>query len=72
MQDLPEVKFSAEIAVLVLAEFIRNPDSGFEQLAEKISRSKKVAVNVKEIEKLFDQHGLIKTPLTARSASLKP
>ncbi|MFO8089190.1 MAG: hypothetical protein R6U13_05085 [Desulfatiglandaceae bacterium] len=72
MQNLPEVKFSAEIAVLVLAEFIRNPDLGFEQLAEKISRSKKVAVNVKEIEKLFDQHGLKKTPLTARSAPLKP
>ena len=66
-QDLPEVRFSAEIAVLVLAEFIRTPDSSFEQLAEKISQSKKVTVNAKQIEQLFDQHGLKKTMQTAES-----
>jgi len=37
-QHSPRVQFSAEIAVLVLAEFIRSPDSSFEQLAEKISQ----------------------------------
>jgi hypothetical protein len=72
MQALPEVRFSAEIAVLVLAEFIRSPDSSFEQLAEKISRSKKVAVTAKQIEQLFDQHGLKKTMQTARSVLWKP
>ena len=56
-----ELRFSAEIAVLALAEFIRSPDSSFEQLAEKISRSKDVTVNVKQIEQLFDQHDLKKT-----------
>jgi hypothetical protein len=66
-QDLPKVRFSAEIAVVVLAEFIRNPGSSFEQLAEKISRSKKVTVNAKQIEKLFDQHGLKKTVQTSES-----
>ena len=60
-QHPPEVRFSAEIAVLVLAEFIRSPDSSFEQLAEKVSRSKDVTVNGKQIEQLFDQHGLKKT-----------
>lgn len=60
-QHPPEVRFSAEIAVLVLAEFIRSSDSSFEQLAEKISRSKDVTVNGKQIEKLFEQHGLKKT-----------
>jgi hypothetical protein len=66
-QDLPEVRFSAEIAVLVLAEFIRSPESSFEQLAEKISRSKNVTVNAKQIEQLFDQHGLKKTVQIAES-----
>ena len=60
-QHLPEVRFSAEIAVLVLAEFIRSPDSSFEQLAKKISRNKDVTVNAKQIEQLFDQHDLKKT-----------
>lgn len=72
MQDLPEVQFSAEIAVLVLAEFIRSPGSNFDQLAEKISRSKKVTVNAEQIEKLFDQHGLKKTMQTAAPAPWRP
>jgi hypothetical protein len=64
-QHPPKVRFSAEIAVLVLAEFIRSPGSSFEQLAEKISRSKNVTVSAKQIEQLFDQHGLKKTMQTA-------
>jgi len=64
-QDPPELRFSAEIAVLILAEFIRNPGSSVEQLARKISRSKNVTVNAKQIEQLFDQHGLKKTVQTA-------
>jgi hypothetical protein len=64
-QNLPQVRFSAEMAVLVLAEFIRSPGSSFEQLAEKISRSKNVTVNARQIEQLFDQHGLKKTMQTA-------
>jgi len=70
-QHPPEVRFSAEMAVLILAEFIRNPDSSFEQLAKKISRSKNVTVNVKQIEQLFDQHGLKKTMQTAVPVPLK-
>lgn len=70
-QHPPEVRFSAELAVLVLAEFIRSPDSSFEQLAEKISRSKNVTVNAKQIEHLFDQHGLKKTIQTAAPEPLK-
>jgi type II secretory pathway component PulC len=64
-QHPPKVTFSAEIAVLILAEFIRSPDSSFEQLAEKISRIKNVTVNPQQIEVLFDQHGLKKTIQTA-------
>jgi hypothetical protein len=72
MQNLPEVQFSAEIAVLVLAEFIRSPGSSFEQLAEKISRRKKVTVNAEQIEKLFDQHGLKKTIRTVAPVPWRP
>ena len=60
--------FSAEMAVLILAEFIRNSDSSFEQLAEKVSRSKNVTLSPKQIEHLFEQHGLKKTMQTAVSA----
>jgi hypothetical protein len=61
----PKESFSAEMAVLILAEFIRSPDSSFEQLAEKISRIKNVTVSPQQIEVLFDQHGLKKTIQTA-------
>jgi len=70
-QHPPKVPFSAELAVLILAEFIRSPDSSFEQLAEKISQSKNVTVNAKQIERLFDQHGLKKTIQNAAPAPLK-
>jgi hypothetical protein len=72
IQDLPKVQFSAEIAVLVLAEFIRSPDSSFQQLAEKIAQSKKVTVNAEQIEQLFDQHGLKKTMQTVAPVPWKP
>lgn len=70
-QHPQEVQFPAELAVLVLAEFIRSPDSSFDQLAKKISRNKNVAVNAKQIEQLFDQHGLKKTMQTAAPSPLK-
>lgn len=70
-QHPPQVEFSAELAVLILAEFIRSPDSSFEQLAEKISRIKNLTVNSKQIEELFDQHGLKKTMRTAAPVPLK-
>jgi hypothetical protein len=70
-QHPPEVQFSAEIAVLVLAEFIRKPDSSLDQLAEKISRGKNVTVSAKQIEQLFDQHGLKKTMQTPGPVLLK-
>ena len=64
-QHPPEATFSAEIAVLILAEFIRSPASSFKQLTEKIFRNKNVTVNPEQIEQLFDQHGLKKTTQTA-------
>ncbi len=60
LQELP-----AEIAVLVLVEFIRNPEAGFTQLAKTIKRSRKVTVEVAQIERLFQHYALKKTMVTA-------
>jgi hypothetical protein len=54
----------AEIAVLILVEFIQNPESSFEDLKRAISRKTRVAVNAGQIQWLFDQHGLKKTTPT--------
>ena len=62
---LSVVQLPAEIAVLILVEFIRNPESSFEQLAKAISRKKSITVKAAQIERLFDQHGLKKTTRTA-------
>jgi hypothetical protein len=56
------VQLPAEIAVLILVEFIQNPESSFEDLKRAISRKTRVAVNAGQIQWLFDQHGLKKTP----------
>ena len=61
VEGLSVMQLPAEIAVLILVEFIRNPDSSFEQLATAISRDKSVTVEAAQIEKLFNQHGLKKT-----------
>lgn len=57
----PAVQLPAEVAVLVLAEFIRNPKLSFEQLSDSMTRNKGVTVKVAQIERLFDQYGLKKT-----------
>ncbi len=63
-ENLSEIRFPAEIAVLILAEFIRHPDSSFDQLGKTISRKTSITVKAGQIEKLFDQHGLKKTMRT--------
>jgi hypothetical protein len=65
VESLSVIQLPAEIAVLILVEFIRNPDSSFEQLATAISRSKSVTVKAVQIERFFDWHGLKKTTRTA-------
>lgn len=59
---LSDVQLPAEIAVLVLVEFINNPESSFTQLAKTISQSKKVTVSAAHIETLFARLGVKKTP----------
>lgn len=56
---LPKRPLPAEIAVLVLAEYIRRPESDFERLAASMAR-KGVYVNASRIQGLFELHGLKK------------
>jgi hypothetical protein len=58
------VPLPAEVAVLILAEFIRQPDLNFEQLAKAIVSQGHIRLNAVQVEKLFDLHGLKKTMLT--------
>jgi hypothetical protein len=58
------VELPAEIAVLILVEFIQNPDASFEDLKNAISRKTSVTINVRQIQRLFNQHGLKKTVQT--------
>ena len=60
VRNLP-TQLPAEIAVLILVEFIQNPDASFEDLTRAISRKTRVAINAGQIQRLFDQHGLKKT-----------
>ena len=55
----------AEIAVLILVEFINNPESSFEQLALALKKKNNVSVKTLQIKRLFEQYGVKKTPKTA-------
>jgi hypothetical protein len=61
LKDLPPAALPAEIAVLVLVAFIRNPQASFKQLAKTLSTTQNVTVDATQIERLFDVHGLKKT-----------
>lgn len=57
--DLPQLP--AEVALLVLAECIKNPEFDFKQLVNAISRNARVTIESAQIEMLFDRFGLKKT-----------
>lgn len=63
VRNLP-TQLPAEISVLILVEFIQNPDSSFEDLAREISDKTRVAIDAGQIQWLFDQYGLKKTAPT--------
>jgi len=74
-QEMPSAltaQIPAEIAVLVLVEFIRNPNSSFEQLAGTIAHNKGVTVDTTQIARLFAQHDLKKTIRTAAPKPYEP
>ncbi|MCP4342877.1 MAG: hypothetical protein GY799_29345 [Desulfobulbaceae bacterium] len=53
-------RLPAEMAVLVLVEFIRTPEAEIQQLAKTISRRTGVLIKHEQIQMLFEQHGLKK------------
>jgi hypothetical protein len=61
IQKPDTVQLPAEMAVLVLVEFIRRPDAGFGQLAKAITRNTGVRIDAEQIKALFERHGLKKT-----------
>ena len=64
-ESLSIVQLPAEVEVLILAEFIRKPDSSFEQLAKATSHHKGIIVKAAQIERLFYRHDLKKKIQTA-------
>lgn len=66
-KSTPTAQLPAEIAVFILAEFIRHPDFSFEQLAKAIARHRRITLDTAQIEELFADHGLKKTMRTTAS-----
>lgn len=62
----------AEMAVLILAEFIRHPESSFEELAVVVGGNRPIGLKAAQVEALFSRHGLKKTIPTARSKPCGP
>lgn len=54
----------AEIAVLVLVEFIRSSGASAEELARSLARDSHVSVSPMRIDRLFEQYGVKKTAKT--------
>ena len=53
-------RLPAEMAVLVLVEFIRTPEVKIHQLTKTISLRTGVLIKSEQVQMLFDQHGLKK------------
>lgn len=51
----------AEMAVLVLVEFIHSPEAGFQQLANAVSRRAGAVIKADQVQALFERYGLKKT-----------
>ena len=60
-KNAPVCQLPAEIAVLILVEFIRQPNFSFEQLAAMITQHRHITVEIFQIEELFSFHRLKKT-----------
>ena len=60
-QESASPKLPAEIAVFVLAEFIRQPGLSSEQLAKAVYHQHHIAIKAAQIEALFALHDLKKT-----------
>ena len=62
--DTQAMALPAEIAVLILVEYIHHPKAGFGQLAQRIGRRARIQIEAGQVRALFEQHGLKKTART--------
>jgi hypothetical protein len=53
---------TAEAAVFILVEFIKNPDLSLKEMAKKLKQGKRIVVAPNEIERFFINQGLKKIP----------
>lgn len=70
MQTQYADQLPAEIAVLVLAEFIRIPDSGFRQLVKAIFQRTGIIIKVEQVQTLFKQYGFKKNCVNCGAKAL--
>jgi hypothetical protein len=59
--DTQVMALPAEIAVLILVEYIHHPKAGFSKLAQRIGRRTRVHIEAGQIRALFEHYGLKKT-----------
>lgn len=64
-QNLPATPVPMEIVVWVFVEFIQNPQASFEQLAAILKTNRQVTITARQIQRVFTQYGVKKTPPTA-------
>jgi hypothetical protein len=57
----PAGRLPAEMAVLVLAAFIRQPEASYDDLARLVGRQTAMPISAAQVEQLFVEHGVKKT-----------
>lgn len=68
----PVAALPAELAVLILAEFIRQPELSFEELAAVVGGNRRIGLKAAQVADLFARHGLKKTTLAAKPKPCGP
>jgi hypothetical protein len=61
VSNTEKMALPAEIAVLILVEYIHYPEAGFSKLAQRIGRRAKVQIEASQVKALFERYGLKKT-----------
>jgi len=63
----PSLSLSTQAAVLVLVEYIKNPELSFEQIAANLQQHQHLSVAAESIRRFFQEHDLKKTPAAPTS-----
>jgi predicted transcriptional regulator len=71
-QNLPVASVPSEIALWVFVEFIQNPQASFEQLATILKNNRQIIITARQIQRVFNQYGVKKTPPTVAQGPSGP